>query len=119
MARMTFARWRIVHRSATALVALMSLAHVALTATYDAWTPSAVWFAGTGLGLLALAVFNWAHVGLETCRLPTAPAVRGVNVVYALFGIAAVVAVPQAHAFLLLGALVTQALASWFTLRGD
>lgn len=61
---------------------------------------------------------NWAHVGLEPCRMPTAPVVRYSNVVYAVFGVAAIPAVPQLHAWVIAGALLTQALAGFFTLAG-
>ncbi|MGH9660977.1 MAG: hypothetical protein ACRD96_20690 [Bryobacteraceae bacterium] len=85
---------------------------------YDQWSPGTVWFLGTGLGLMLLAVMNLAHVGLEPCRMPTAPAVRAANWVFALFGGGAVVAVPELQAFVILAALVAQAISSHRTLRG-
>lgn len=55
---------------------MVALAHSGLTAMiYDSWRPAAVWFLGTGLGLLLLAVMNWAQVGLGPCEQPTAPVV--------------------------------------------
>src|SRR5690606_40568772 len=35
---------------------------------YSRWTPDAVWFLGTGLGLLLLAGINRGHIGLGPCR---------------------------------------------------
>lgn len=75
----------------------LSLVHSVLTVTlYDAWSPDAVWFLGTGLGLLFLTAMNLAHVGLGPCTMPTAPAVRAANWVFVLFGFGALVAVPSA-----------------------
>jgi hypothetical protein len=116
---MSFAAWRIVHRVATAFIGVMGLLHASFTFTmYDGWGPDALWFMGTGLSLVFLAVINWAHVGTEPCTMPTAPVVRHANVAYALFGFAAVLAVPQQHAWLLAAALLMQAVAGLFTLAG-
>lgn len=116
---MSFAAWRILHRGAAGFIGAMGLLHSAATVvSFDAWGPDAVWFLGTGLSLTFLAVMNWAHVGLEPCRMPTAPVVRYSNVVYAVFGLAAIVALPQLHALVLTGALLAQALAGFFTLTG-
>jgi hypothetical protein len=115
---MSFSAWRLIHRIATGTVAALAVAHVALTAMiYDTWSPDALWFLLSGLGLLVLAVMNWAHVGLGPCELPTAPAVRWANVVYVVAGLAALAAVPQPHVFVLVAALITQAAASFSTLR--
>jgi hypothetical protein len=67
---------------------------------------------------LLLAVLNWAHVGVVPCVMPTATLVRGANVVFAVFGVAALVAVPAPHALIIALALVSQALASLRTLPG-
>lgn len=97
----------------------MGIAHSLLTAMfYDGWTPNALWFLGAGLGLVLLAVMNWAHVGIEPCDLPTAVAVKWANVVYGVFGIAAALAVPEPHALLLIFALLVQAVAGFWTLAG-
>jgi hypothetical protein len=117
---MTFARWRRIHRTASGLIAILGALHCVLTfALYASWSPDAVWFFGTGLSLVLLALMNWAHVGFEPCPLPTARAVRYANVVYALFGAAAVVAVPEPQAFVLAAAIAVQAVAGHFTLRTD
>ena len=112
-----FHTWRVIHRSATVILATLALLHSILTFVfYDQWGPDAVWFLGTGLGLLFLAVSNWAHVGLEPCRQPTAPVVRWGNFVFVLLAVGAVVAVPEPQAYLILAALVVQALAGTRTL---
>ncbi len=119
---MTDARFwwsRPLHRGASVVVAVIALTHVGATAVYyDGWSPAAVWFSGTGLGLLLLSVINWAHVGLEPCNLPTAPVVRAANWVFAAFGVAALVAVPKPLASVLVLALLLQAVAARATLRG-
>jgi hypothetical protein len=115
----SFAPWRTAHRSASIVLALLAIAHCALSVMiYDAWSPDAVWFVGTGLGLLFLAGMNLAHVGLVPCTMPTAPAVRVANWVFVLFGLGALVAVPEPQAVVIVAALVLQAVASRWTLRG-
>ncbi|MGI8617725.1 MAG: hypothetical protein ACR2L6_01380 [Gemmatimonadaceae bacterium] len=113
-------RWsRPLHRGASVVVAVIALVHIATTAVfYDGWSPAAVWFSGTGLGLLLLAVINWAHVGVEPCILPTAPVVRAANWVFTVFGVAALMAVPEPQAGVLVLALLLQAVAARTTLRG-
>jgi hypothetical protein len=114
-----FRVWRRVHRSASLALALVASAHAALTAVfYEQWSANAVWFLGTGLGLLLLAVMNLAHVGLEPCRMPTAPALRAANWVFAVFGIGAFVAVPQPQAAVIVVALIAQAVSAHRTLPG-
>ena len=116
---MTFATARRVHRGATAIVGVMGVLHSLLTVMfYDGWTPNALWFLGAGLGLLLLALMNWAHVGLEPCPLPTAVAVKWANVGYGMFAFAAAFAVPEPHALVLVAALLVQALAGFWTLAG-
>lgn len=115
---MTFTTARPIHRAATAVVGGMGIVHSALTAVfYTGWTPNALWFLGAGLGLVLLAVMNWAHVGLEPCRLPTAVAVKWANVVYGMFAVAAAFAIPEPHALLLVAALVVQAIVGFWTLK--
>ena len=114
-----FARWRRAHRAASFVLGALALAHAVLTVTlYDAWSPDAVWFLGTGLGLLLLAVMNLAHVGLAPCTMPTAPAVRRANWVFVLFGLGALAAVPEPQAAVIVAALLAQAVSSHRTLRG-
>jgi hypothetical protein len=115
----TFFRWRRLHRGSSWLLAVLALIHSALTFRLGVgWSPEAVWFLGTGLGLLLLALMNLAHVGLGPCPQPTAVAVRYVNWCFVAFGVAAVVAVPEPQAYLVLAALVGQALAGTRTLTG-
>ena len=114
-----FARWRWMHLIASGLVALLALAHSALTfAFYLPWGPDAVWFLGTGLGLLLLALLNLTHIGIEPCCRPTARLVRWSNWVFLLFGVGAVVAVPEPQAYLVLCGLAGQAIAGLKTLPG-
>lgn len=97
---------------------LVALVHCAVTPMmYSRLSPGAVWFLGSGLGLLLLGVFNWAHVGVEPCRMPTAPVVRWANVVFLVFSFAVVAAVNQPQAFVVVAGLAGQVLASWTTLR--
>lgn len=111
--------WRRFHRFASGLLAVIALTHSALTfVLHSGWSPDAVWFLGTGLGLLLLAGLNWTHIGIEPCRLPTARLVRVANWVFVLFGIGAVIAVPEPQAFAVQAALVGQALATRWTLPG-
>ena len=111
--------WRRIHRASSLVIAIVSLLHCALTfVLYSAWNPESVWFLGTGLGLLLLAITNIAHVGIQPCRQPTAPVVRIANWIYFLFGVGAVIAVPEPQAFLILAGLFAQALAGQNTLTG-
>ena len=115
---MTFWGWRRVHLAATYSLAVIAVVHSGLTFHYYArWTPDAVWFLGTGLGLLLLAGINRGHIGLGPCDMPTAPIVRGANVLFAVFGTGAVIAVPEPQAYAVLACLVVQAVAAQFTLR--
>jgi hypothetical protein len=112
-----FRRWRRVHRSASFTLGALATVHAAMTVQlYDRWSADAVWFLGTGLGLLLLAGMNLAHVGLEPCRLPTAAAVRAANWVFVVFGVGAFVAVPEPQAAVIVAALALQAAASHRTL---
>lgn len=116
---MSFVVWRRVHRGASATIAITALLHVLLTTQlYERWSADALWFLATGLGLLLLAVVNWAHVGLEPCNQPTAPVVLWANLVYVLLGVAALLAVPQPQTVVLAVGLLVQAVAGRATLRG-
>lgn len=115
----SFGRWRRAHRVASGVLIGMGLMHCAVTPiAYSTWSPDAAWFLGTGLGLVLLGVFNWGHVGLEPCRMVTAPLVRVANWVYTLFGVGALVAVPEPQAAVIVAALLVQAIASRQTLPG-
>lgn len=72
--------WRSAHLAAAGLLGLLAVVHSALTfALYPTWSPDAVWFLGTGIGLLLLAVLNWAHIGVEPCLQSTTRLVRIAN----------------------------------------
>ena len=50
---MSFYSWRRIHRTSSFAVAFVSLVHIGVTfMMYDEWSPDAVWFLGTGVGLL-------------------------------------------------------------------
>lgn len=100
-------------------MALLAALHSALTLVlYRRWDADAVWFLGTGLGLLLLGALNLSHLGLEPCRDPTAPVVRWANWVFLAFGIGALVAVPEIQALVIVAGLLGQAVASIRTLPG-
>ena len=114
-----YAFWRKAHRAASTIIVLFALLHTVLTPIlYDGWTPDSVWFLGTGIGLMLLGALNLAHIGIEPCRSPTARLVRWANYVFVVFGGAAVVAVPELHAFVLVAAIAIQAAARHWTLPG-
>jgi hypothetical protein len=117
---MTFSTWRRIHRGASVTIAVVALLHVLLTAPlYGEWSADALWFLATGVGLLLLAAINWAHVGLEPCRQPTARVVLWANVVYLLLGVSALVVVPEPQTMPLVAGLAAQAFAGRVTLRGS
>lgn len=108
----SFMVWRRLHRAASATIALIALLHSVVTSQlYAQWTADTLWFLAAGLGLLLIAVLNWAHVGLEPCQQPTAPVVRWANLVYVLLGVAALWAVPQSQTVALVVSLFVQAIA--------
>ena len=110
---------RRVHIGASALLAFIAVAHIALTRPmYGSWTPDAVWFLGTGMGLLPLAALNYSHIGIQPCQMPTTRLVRIANWIYVAFGVSAVWAVPEPQAFAVLACLGTQEVASRWTLPG-
>ncbi len=115
-------RWQTIHRWSSGTVALVALVHCAMTAViYDVWDTNALWFLGSGLALLLLAAMNLAHVGFgrhEPCEQPTAPILRWFNWIFAAFGIAALVAVSEPQAIVIVAGLAGQAVASVWTLRG-
>jgi hypothetical protein len=111
--------WRRAHLVASSVVTLFALLHAGLTPMlYGTWTPDAVWFLGTGLGLLTVGVLNLTHLGVEPCRQPTAKMVRWTNYLFAIFGVAGAAAVPEPQAMVLIAGLIGQALASHWTLPG-
>ena len=115
-----FTVWRRVHLASSGLLGLIALAHSALTPVfYHQWTPDAVWFLGTGMGLLLLAALNWTHIGVEPCRFPTTRLVRVANWIFVALGVAAIFAVPEPQTYVLVACLVGQAIAARFTLPGN
>lgn len=111
--------WRRVHLGSSALLAVLALAHATFSfVAYASWSADAVWFLGTGLGLLLLSTLNLSHIGVEPCPQPTTRLVRIANWVFLAFGVAAVVAVPMPQAFGVLAGLLGQAIAASRTLPG-
>lgn len=114
-----YARLRRAHLFASGAVGVIALAHSALTFVfYREWGPDAVWFLGTGLGLLLVAALNLSHIGVEPCHSPTAKLVWWANWLFVAFGVAATVAVPEPQALVMLGALGVQAVVAHWTLPG-
>ena len=115
---MRFETWRSLHRLSSGIIGAALLHSVVTFFIYDITTPDALWFFGTGLGLLLLALMNWSHVGLGPCNQPTAPVVRYANVMYAVFAVASVFVIREPQAYVLTVALLLQAIASFATLKG-
>lgn len=114
-----YAGWRRVHLLASWICTGVGLAHLGVAAfSFDSWTARAVWFVGAGLGVLVVGTLNLAHIGLGPCRMPTVAFVRAVNAVYALFGAAAVFAVSEPPAVVLVVVLIAQVIAGRRTLPG-
>lgn len=111
--------WRRVHLASSGVLGVLAVLHSGLTLVlYRQWDADAVWFLGTGLGLLLLSALNVTHLGLEPCRDPTAPVMRWANWVFLAFGIGAAAAVPEVQALVIVAALVGQVVASMKTLPG-
>lgn len=111
--------WRRLHVVASGLLLLLAVLHSGVTAfLYDTWAPRTAWFLGTGLGLLLLAALNLSHIGIEPCRQPTVRLVKAANWVFLVYGVAAVVAVPEPQAVAVLVGLAGQAIAAHATLPG-
>jgi hypothetical protein len=115
-----YSAWRRMHVAASSVLALIAVVHCAMTLSlYSAWTADAVWFLGTGLALLLVGSLNLSHIGVEPCRMPTTRLVRAANWVFLAFGIAATWPIPEPQAFVLVGCLAVQAVASRWTLPGS
>lgn len=113
-----YAICRRIHLGATFLLCLLAAVLSALTIPlYRRWSPEAVWFLGTGLGLLLLGLLNWSHIGLGPWQQQTARFVRWANWVFVLFGVGALVAVPMPQSFAIV-AVVAQAVTAHWTLPG-
>lgn len=112
------APWRHIHRAASVVLAALAIVHSLLTSMlYDSWSPDALWFLGTGLGLALLAAMNLALVGSNLRPLPAARALLVANWAFVVFGLGALIAVPEPQAAVIVAALVAQAVSSHRTLR--
>ena len=114
--------WRPLHRWSSGLVGVVALVHCAMTPVlYDGWHPDALWFLGTGMALLLLSAMNLAHVRPASSArgpLPTAPVLRWANVGFLVFGLAALLAIAEPQALMIVLGLLAQAVASFWTLPG-
>jgi hypothetical protein len=100
-----------IHQVCSAVVVALALVHTALTPVVSGhWGPGAVWFAGTGLGLLLLGALNIA-ARRDSAAVGTRRACAIANLVALAYVAAAVFAVPEPQAFVVLAALAGQALA--------
>ncbi len=100
-----------VHLVCSWAITVIALVHIGVTATFHQWNAGAVWFSATGLGFLLLAVLNLAARS-DRAALRVRSVVRVANVVALAFSLAAVVAIPDPQAFVLVAALVGQAVAA-------
>jgi hypothetical protein len=111
--------WRRAHLLASGLLTLVAAVHCAVTPiVYSTWSAGAVWFLGTGLGLLLLGALNLTHVGVEPCQEPTARLTRWANWLFLVFGLGTLAAVPELQAMAIVLALAVQAVAAHRTLPG-
>lgn len=94
------------HALSTGLLPVLGTLHTGLTPVlYRALTPEAVWFAGTGLGLVPLGAVN--RVARQAApRTPVRRLALTANRALAAFGVLAVIAVPEPQALLVLGAAI-------------
>ena len=110
---------RRIHLVASGIIAAIALVHIGLAVPiYREWNPDAVWFVGTGIGLLVLAALNLAHIGIEPCHMPTARFVRVVNWLYAIFALVTLLAVPEPQAVALAFLMIVQSIVASRTLPG-
>lgn len=90
-----------------AVVGLIGLVHTLFTfVAFDHLSQRALYFAGTGLGVVVLALFNlavWRTSGTDRLARRLA---HGANAVMAIFGFLAIRAVPEPQAYVGLVALV-------------
>lgn len=102
-----------VHLVSAIVVLGLALAHTGYTAVaFGSWSPGAVWFAGTGLGLLLLSALNLAARRAVPVPGPVARLAVVANAVGLLFGLGAVLAVPEPQAFVVLAGLAGLALSA-------
>jgi hypothetical protein len=111
--------WRRVHVLASWMVAGVGAAHCVVTAfAFRTWSPDTVWFLGAGLGVLLVGLLNLVHIGVGPCHMPTVRFVRLANLVFAVFSVAALLAVPEPQTVVLVVALAAQVWAGRVTMPG-
>src|SRR5512145_567414 len=89
---------KVIYPIATGLVLLLGCGHILATpAFYPGFTAESLWFAGTGLALVFLGLFNWAiwraptQAGLNLCILA--------NTLASVYGLLIPWRVPEPQAF--------------------
>ena len=110
---------RRIHLTASGLIAAIAVVHIGLAfPIYREWRADAVWFVGSGLGILLLAALNFTHIGVEPCHQPTARFVRAANWLYAVFALFTLLAVPELQTIVLVLLMLIQSLMASRTLPG-
>ncbi|MFZ6026194.1 MAG: hypothetical protein ACOYYS_00645 [Chloroflexota bacterium] len=106
---------KIVYAVATGAILLLGCMHTLATPIfYRGFTEESLWFAGTGLALVFLGLFNWA-----ACHTPTRAALNLcilANALASIYGILIPLLTPEPQAFVaeiaflgaLLGAIVSR-----------
>ena len=98
---------RVLFAASTALCALLGLVHLGFGfVTYRRLSPEAVWFAGTGIGLLLFPALNWATFAGPSPRLPVRRLVLALDALMVAFGVVIVRAVPAPQAYALLATFI-------------
>ena len=110
---------RAIRRACAWLLVALGGAHVLYTAVeHDALSPDAVWFAGAGLALVFLGMLNLAALAADHRSADVV--CRGANVLGAVYGLLAVIAMPIPQAFLGLALMLVLAAAAFAPRRtGD
>ncbi len=107
------------HVVASAVVTLVGAFHLVMAPfTHRHWSPEVLWSLGTGLALLCLGAVNIALLRAGPSWDETARVIRWTNYAFALFGIAAVIVVPDPEEIAMVAALLVEAVASHWTLPG-
>ena len=106
------------HRASAWLLVVLGVIHTSLTPMfYDEFSAEPMWFAGAGLAMSLIGILNVAlsrSVGDD--RL-VSTLCRTANLIFALFGLAIVRAVPQPQAYLGLVLILTMTVTSFLIVR--
>ena len=100
------------------ICALLGLVHLGFTfVNYEALSPAAVWFAGTGLALLLLAALNWVALAGPPPRPGIRRLVVGLDLLMVAHAVLAVRAVAEPPAYVVLATSVGLTLIAQFASR--